>query len=45
MMFAGVGGGGRLKGIFLCSINSSAQGGGAFIKAGAIIRMFMVIMH
>ena len=34
--------GGRLKGIFLCSIKSPKQGGGAFIKAGAFIGMFTV---
>ena len=32
-------GGGCLKGTFMCSINSPPQGGGVFIKAGAIIRM------
>ena len=34
---------GRLKGIVLCSINLPSQGGGAFIKAGAIIMMFTVL--
>ena len=36
------GGRGRLKGIFLCSVNLPELGGGAFIKAGAFIRMFTV---
>ena len=34
---------GRLTGIFLCSMNSLAQGGGAFIEAGAIVRTFTVV--
>ena len=38
----GVDGGGGLKGSFLCSTNSLEQGG-AFIKAGAFIRMFLVV--
>ena len=33
---------GAFKRNFLCSVNPPAEGGGAFVEAGAIIRMFTV---
>ncbi len=35
-------GGGRLKGIEICSVNSLKQGGWAFIEGGVFIRAFTV---
>ncbi len=37
-------GGGRLKGILVCSVNIIEQGGWAFIEAGAFIRAFTVCL-